>query len=420
MNRASPSPVRCVAVIGAGIVGVCTARYLQRDGCRVTVIDPLPPGKGASFGNAGGIGVTEVVPLSIPGTIWRVPRWLLDPLGPLTIRWTYLPQLAPWLWRFWRAGTRRQVEAASRALASLLATAYNDYDILLGEAGVRDIVRRNGCISLYESEEALRRDALEWDIKRAYGVRVKRLGPEEIRQMEPDLAPVFAAGMFMPDWGHVADPYRVVTAIAETFVRNGGTIKAGRAVDFEIGPEGPRALLTDGGERIAFDQLVVAAGAWSRKLAGRLGSRVPLESERGYHATLPRPGVELRRMLHSAAGGFVLTPMAMGLRLAGTVELGGLKAPPNYARARVLVKRAKRFLPGLDAEGASTWMGHRAALPDSLPVIGRSPHFANLFLAFGHGHLGLTEGATTGRLIAALAAERPPGIDLAPFRADRF
>lgn len=420
MSRAPPCPVRSVAVIGAGIVGMSIARYLQRDGCRVAVIDPLPPGKGASFGNAGGIGVTEVVPLSLPGLIWRVPRWLLDPLGPLNIRWSYLPRLAPWLWRFWRAGRRLKAEAASRALASLLAPVYEDYDILLAEAGIRDILHRNGCISLYESEAALRRDALEWELKRACGVRLERLGPEEIRQLEPDLAPIFAAGMFMPDWGHVADPYRVVTAIAEVFVRNGGTIRPGRAVDFEIGSEGPRALLTDGGERVPFDQLVVAAGAWSGGLARRLGSRVPLESERGYHATLPQSGVRLRRMLHSAAGGFVLTPMAMGLRLAGTVELGGLEAPPNYARAHVLVKRARRFLPGLNAEGASTWMGHRPSLPDSLPVIGRSPHFANLFYAFGHGHLGLTEAATTGRLIAALAAGRPAGIDLAPFRVDRF
>jgi len=420
MSRAPLGPVRSVAVIGAGIVGISVARHLQRDGCRVTVVDPLPPGQGASFGNAGGIAVTEVVPLSVPGLVWRVPRWVLDPLGPLHLRWPHLPRLVPWLWRFWRAGSRRQAEATSRVLAGLLASVYEDYDILLAETGIRDILHRNGCISLYESEAALRRDSLEWDLKRACGVRLERLGPEEIRQLEPDLAPIFAAGMFMPDWGHVADPHRVVTAIAEVFIRDGGTIRPGRAVDFEVAPEGPRALLTDGGERVAFDQLVVAAGAWSGGLARRLGSRVPLESERGYHATLPRAGVRLRRMLHSAAGGFVLTPMAMGLRLAGTVELGGLHAPPDYRRAQVLVERATRLLPGLNAEGASVWMGHRPSLPDSLPVIGRSPLFANLFYAFGHGHLGLTEGPTTGRLVAALAAGRPPGIDLAPFRVDRF
>ena len=238
--------------------------------------------------------------------------------------------------------------------------------------------------------------------------------------MEPDLAQVFHAGMFMPDWGHVADPYRIVAGIAEAFARSGGVIREGRVVSFEIGAEGPRSVDTVSGERIAFDQVVIAAGAWSHRLTRQLGSKVPLETERGYHTTLPNPGVDVRRMLHSAEGGFVLTPMSMGLRLAGTVELGGLEAPPNYDRAKVLVTRARQFLPKLNADGGSEWMGFRPSLPNSLPVIARSPRFANVFYAFGHGHLGLTEGATTGRIIAALAAGRPPGIDLAPFRVDRF
>jgi D-amino-acid dehydrogenase len=420
MSKNTGQATRRVAVIGAGIVGMSAARYIQRDGAHVTVVDPLPPGKGTSFGNAGGIAVTEVVPLSVPGTLARVPRWLLDPLGPLTIRWSYLPRLTPWLWRFWRAGTRKRVEAASEALASLLASTYDDYEPLLLEAGIRDLLHRQGCISLYRSEAALEHDSLEWEIKRERGVRVERLGPNEIRQMEPDLAQVFHAGMFMPDWGHVADPYRIVAGIAEAFARSGGVIREGRVVSFEIGAEGPRSVDTVSGERIAFDQVVIAAGAWSHRLTRQLGSKVPLETERGYHTTLPNPGVDVRRMLHSAEGGFVLTPMSMGLRLAGTVELGGLEAPPNYDRAKVLVTRARQFLPKLNADGGSEWMGFRPSLPDSLPVIARSPRFANVFYAFGHGHLGLTEGATTGRIIAALAAGRPPGIDLAPFRVDRF
>jgi glycine/D-amino acid oxidase-like deaminating enzyme len=420
MNGNLSQPARRVAVIGAGIVGMSTARYLQRDGCAVTVLDPLAPGRSTSFGNAGGIAVTEVVPVSTPGIARRVPGMLLDPLGPLTIRWSYLPQLAPWLWRFWRAGRRDRVEAISKALASLLATVYDDYEPLLAEAGIKDILHRRGCISLYQSETALAHDALEWKLKRARGITVERLGPEELRQMEPDLAPIFAAGMYMPDWSHVADPYRVVAGIAETFVREGGTVEQTRVADFELGPEGPRALRTEGGARVEFDQVVIAAGAWSHKLARKLGSKVPLETERGYHTTLPDPGVRLSRMIHSAEGGFVLTPMEMGLRLAGTVELGGLEAAPNYDRAKVLVTRARKFLPQLNAEGGTEWMGYRPSLPDSLPVISRSPRHANVFYGFGHGHLGLTEGATTGRILAALAAGREAGIDLTPFRVDRF
>ncbi|MFI4987653.1 MAG: NAD(P)/FAD-dependent oxidoreductase [Alphaproteobacteria bacterium] len=421
MTMTSPQKrQRTVVVVGAGIVGMSAARYLQRDGAQVTVLDPLALGRGASFGNAGGIAVSEVTPLALPGIMRRVPGWLMDPLGPLAIRWSYLPRLAPWLWRFWRASARERVEAAADALAGLLAHVYDDYEPLLAEAGIRDILRRQGCISLYESEGALRHDALAWELKRARGVRIEHLGPEELRQMEPDIAPIFKAGMFVPDWGHVADPHRVVLGIAESFQRLGGTIKEARAMAFEIAAEGPRALRTESGERIAFDQLVIAAGAWSGKLAKPLGSRVPLETERGYHTTLPRPNVTVNRMLHSAEGGFVLTPMAMGLRLSGTVELGGLELPPNYARARILATRAKRLLPRLNAEGGTEWMGFRPSLPDSLPVISRSPHFANLFYAFGHGHLGLTEGPTTGRIIACLAGGRDPGLDLKPFRVDRF
>ncbi len=419
MTRPHGAPPSTV-VVGAGIVGISCARSLQREGAAVTVIDPLAPGRGTSFGNAGGIAVTEVAPQALPGIMRRVPRWLMDPLGPLAIRWSYLPRLAPWLWRFWRASRRERVEAAAAALASLLSHAYDDYEPLLVEAGIRDILYRKGCISLYESEEALRADAFEWELKRRHGVRVERLAPEELRQMEPELAPIFKLGMFVPDWGHVADPYRVVASIAEHFAREGGTIREARAVGFELGGEGPLALRTESGERIPFERLVIAAGAWSGRLAKLLGSPVPLETERGYHTTLPHPNVSLNRMLHSAEGGFVATPMAMGLRLSGTVELGGLELPPNYARARVLVERARRFLPRLDASGGSEWMGFRPSLPDSLPVISPSPHFGNVFYAFGHGHLGLTGGATTGRIIASLAAGRDPGIDLAPFRVDRF
>ncbi|HEY6335577.1 MAG TPA: FAD-dependent oxidoreductase, partial [Alphaproteobacteria bacterium] len=184
MSKNTGQAIRRVAVIGAGIIGMSAARYIQRDGAHVTVVDPLPPGKGTSFGNAGGIAVTEVVPLSVPGTLARVPRWLLDPLGPLTIRWSYLPRLTPWLWRFWRAGTRKRVEAASEALASLLASTYDDYEPLLLEAGIRDLLHRQGCISLYRSKTALEHDSLEWEIKRERGIRVERLGPNEIRQME--------------------------------------------------------------------------------------------------------------------------------------------------------------------------------------------------------------------------------------------
>lgn len=409
-----------VLVIGAGIIGVCSACALQQAGFEVTLVDRKAPGRECSFGNAGGMAVAEVMPLSSPGIVWRIPGWLLDPLGPLAIRWGHLPRLLPWLWRFWRAGTPARVEAASNALASLLASTYDDYEPLLEAAGARGLLSRNGSITVYETRRGWEEDALEWETKQARGIRIEHLGPEAIREQEPDLAPVFAGGVRMPDWGHVADPFAVVNAIATHFERGGGTIRRAEVVDFEPHAGRPAAARTASGERLGFDRLVVAAGAWSKALARRLGSRVPLDTERGYNTTLPHPGVRLNNMITSGEGKFVLTPMRMGLRIGGAVELAGLAAPPDFARARALLDRARRFFPRLDTSGGTEWMGYRPSLPDSLPVIGRSPRHANVIFAFGHGHLGLTMGATTARLVTALARGDDPGIDLRPFRVDRF
>jgi len=238
--------------------------------------------------------------------------------------------------------------------------------------------------------------------------------------MEPDLAPIFSRAVYKPGWNHVVDPHRVVTGLAERFQRDGGEIRRGRVTAIEVGAEGPRAVVLEDGARLQVERLVIAAGAWSHKLAERLGSRVPLESERGYHATLPAPGVRLNRVIEVGGHRFVIVPMAMGLRVAGTVEFAGLQAPPDYRRARRLVEKAARVLPGLNGEGASEWMGHRPSTPDSLPVIGPSPHVSGVYYAFGHGHLGLTFAATTARMIADMIAGRPAPVDPTPYRIDRF
>jgi D-amino-acid dehydrogenase len=412
------SAPRHIVVIGAGIVGACSAVKLRQDGHRVTLIDSVEPGRSTSFGNAGGIAVSGVVPLSLPDTIWKVPGWLADPEGPLAIRPAYLPKLIPWLARMWWAGaSRKRVERQADALAALLRPTYEDYEPLWRDAGLTDLVRRDGCLALYESRADFEADAYAWTLRRDRGIETEIVDRHELRQMEPDLAPIFELGVLLPQWSRVLDPFKMVDGIAGLFRRLGGEIRQARVLGAELGPDGVRGLATDAGP-IACDAAVVAAGAWSHEIARWFGSSVPLETERGYHATLPRPGPSPRRTL--SLGGWVMTPMAMGLRLAGTVELAGLDASPNWRRAEVLVERAKRILPGLDAADASHWMGHRPSLPDSLPVISASPTVKNVFYAFGASHLGLTEGATTGRLIADLAAGRLSSIDLTPFRIDRF
>jgi D-amino-acid dehydrogenase len=218
----------------------------------------------------------------------------------------------------------------------------------------------------------------------------------------------------------VTNPYRLVTGLAEQFVRAGGRLMRANVVRIEIGDRRARSLRLDDGAVHAFDELVIAAGAWSDVLARQLGDAVPLESHRGYHVTLPEAGIRPRRLVLHAADHFVVTPMEMGVRVAGTVEIAGLEAPPNYERARILVRKAKRIYPGLDDAGGVEWMGHRPATPDSLPVIGRATGVGNVSYAFGHGHLGLTFGPITGRVIAELAAGKPASLDLHPYRVDRF
>ncbi len=409
-----------VLVVGAGIIGVCSALALRRAGFSITLADPEPPGAMASYGNAGAIAVTEVMPLSAPGLVWRLPRWLLDPLGPLSIRWRHLPALLPWLWRFSCCTRGAEIERISRALAALMGTAMADFRPLLGAAGIAHTLVENGALTVYRDAGAFARDAVEWETKRARGVRFEVVDAGEIARLEPALGRDFGCGVFAPDWSHVLDPYEVVSAVAALFEREGGQKLAARVADFEFRDGHPVAARASTGERIGFDQVVVAAGVWSKALARRLGSRVLLACERGYNTTLPAPGVTIHREVIFAQDKFVMTPMRMGLRIGGAAEFAGIDAAADYRRCKALLTLARRHVPGLDARGGTEWMGQRPSCPDSLPVIGRSPHHPNVLYAFGHGHLGLTQAATTGRLVATLARGAQPDIDLRPFRIDRF
>ncbi|MBM3485689.1 MAG: FAD-dependent oxidoreductase [Alphaproteobacteria bacterium] len=412
-------PVRDVTVIGAGTVGVCTALWLQRDGHRVTLVDRCGPGEATSFGNAGLIQTGAVVPIATPGVLRQVPRMLTDPKGPLVIRWQYLPRLAPWLLRFIAAARPDRVEEISIALAALLGEAKDGYRPLIEAAAAEDLVRPLGELYVYRRESSYLAHAPYHALRRRRGINVVDLGPDELRQVEPALGPGFHRGVLLPDSLGTANPYRLTSQLARHFVANGGAIRRETVTDIEVGPDGPRALVTESG-RSPVDHLVVAAGAWSKPLARRLGHPVPLETERGYHMMLPDPGVSLRVALLSGDHRFAITPMVDGVRLAGTAELASLDAAPNYARAEMLVPMAQAIVPALNTAGGVRWMGHRPSVPDSLPVIGRSSLHARVFFAFGHGHLGLTLAGITGRLVADALAGRTPRVDLAPFRIERF
>lgn len=408
-------------VLGAGIIGVNAALALRRRGYAVTIVDDRGPGLGTSFGNAGCIAVAEITPISMPGLIWQAPRMLLDPLGPLAISWRHLPRLMPWLWRFWRAGSRRRVETITAALGTLVGRAWTDWDEVITEAKIGDLFVRNGALFVYRTEAGFRDADYEWALRQRHGARTEPVDRRAIRELEPALSDEFVRGYYIPNWGHVLDPHSVVARLAEHFRARGGDIRAGRVKGVEFSDGKPAAVRLEDGTREAFDGLVVCAGAWSKAVCAWLGHDVPLDTERGYNTTLPTPGVELSRAVCPAESSFLMTPMAMGLRIGGAVELAGLEAPPNFARAKALLELGRRALPGLDVANGKEWMGFRPSMPDSMPVIGRAPHHPDtVFFAFGHGHLGLTESATTGRLVAQLVSREPTSIDTTPFRIDRF
>ena len=413
---------RNATIIGAGIAGISTAAFLQRSGYKVTIIDRLPPGEGCSFGNAGGIAFAEIIPSVHPRILMKIPGWLMDPLGPLTIRWPYLPKALPWLLAMGRNAMPDRVRAITEARVSLALRAVADHETLLQAAGAAELIKYQDTLRLYDSKRQFLAEAPDREIKKLHGYEMRVLTGGEVREVEPAIGPNVHCGAFHGGWYFVTNPERVVKSIAAEVVKNGGIILRDDVVSLERnGNRVSHLLLKDNG-RISVDQLVVCAGAYSHLLAEQLGEKILLEAERGYHMVLPNSGVSLSRSITYARTPGAATPMEMGLRLAGTDEFAGLDAPPNYARADNLWTIFKKVLPALRQPDSTTtrWMGRRPGTPDSLPVIGPSKTTSNVWYGFGHGHMGLTWGPTTGRLLAEQMSGVKSNTDLSPFRPDRF
>ena len=404
-------------VIGAGIVGLCTALYLQKRGVEVTLIDRQPPGEGTSSGNAGIISVGSVHPEAMPG-IWKeIPHMVLQRLAPVSLRPAYLPRFLPWLTRFLANSSQAKAEAASIAIHALSSRAMDYLQPLVSKAGANDLLRQEGSLYVYETPAQFAKAKRDCAYFARRGVDYRIVGSVELAQMEPNLRPGLAGGVLTAKAGHTVSPLALSRALFGLFLRQGGQFIQGEVNGFLTDGNRVTGVRTD--FDLACDQVFITAGSWSRLLARQLGSRVLLDTERGYHLQLPNPGIELKRPLLFAGRAFAATSMQGGLRLAGTVEFAGLKAPPNYARAHVLARQAAALFPGLNTENGEAWMGYRPSLPDSVPVISGSPHFKNVFYGFGHGHLGLTQAAVTGATLAAMAAGDETPVDVTPYRIDR-
>jgi D-amino-acid dehydrogenase len=352
------SAARRSLVIGAGIVGLCCARALLREGHAVTVIDRDPAGDKVSFGNAGGLGVTEILPAATPGVIWQAPRWLFDPLGPLSIRPAHLPRLLPWLVRFLRSATAREAARITGVLVGLLAPVYDDMMPLLAELGSAGDLHRVGALWVYETEAGFERDEASHDVRRRHGVAVEAISVAEARRLEPALTSAIARAVVTPGWSHVSDPKRIVDRLRESLQARGVSVLRHEATGVDGG-----AVITASGEHIAFDCLVVAAGAWSGRMSRAVGDRVLIESERGYNATLPTPGVRLSREVIFAERQFVATPLEMGLRIGG--QLAAKRGPDDAGPALPARSRHARrpTLDGQPTHDTRQLTGHRPLGP---------------------------------------------------------
>lgn len=417
------SPGQHCVVIGAGIVGSSCAWRLHKEGYQVTLIDSELPGQSTSFGNAGCISPSAVIPFSYPGAIRQVPGWLMDKDGPLVIRFGHLPGVLPWLWHFWRAGSMEMVESIAQAQHELMASVRTDYDQILSETKSEWLGDHRGLIMLYDNERDYQADTWQFDLRKRLGMKFKELEAEELAELEPAFADDPHAGQRVaihdPAWSHLLDPGEVTRNIAEAGFAQGVCWQQDRVSKLEPGQNGV-TIHTESGAAITADSVVVAAGVWSGKLLQPLGFKVPLAAKRGYHTMVHNPSVELKHPIMSVSRFFMLTPMRLGLRLAGTAEFAAIDAEPDYRRARILIDHARNYFPGLQGESYTEWMGQRPMMPDSKPVIGQLPGHSSIFCAFGHGHYGLTQGPTSGRIISDLVAGREPHVDLSPFAIDRF
>ena len=408
-----------VIVIGAGIIGISIALKLQSEGRQVLVLDRKGVAAETSAGNAGAFAFADVIPLATPGIMRKAPKWLIDPLGPLSLRPAYALKILPWMLRFWRASWQDKYQASLAAQASLMAFSKDALERQIQHVNGEAMIRREGQLQLYEGQAEFNASLAGWQTRQQHGVNYEfLLTPEAIADIQPGIDPRFTHAAFTPEWKNVCDPAQWTQHLATAFEKRGGKIAIASIHSIDLKDDSVY-LKSDSADYEA-NQVVLCAGAWSKTLAQSIGDSLPLDTERGYNTTLPSGAFDLKTHITFSNHGFVVTKIGEGVRVGGAVELGGLDLKPNFQRAKVLLDKAKTFLPGLKIEDGKQWMGFRPSMPDSLPVISYASQSKRVVYAFGHGHLGLTQSAGTAELVAELINEQPSSIPMNAYCAQRF
>ncbi len=406
-------------VIGAGIVGICSAIELRRRGLAVTLIDRGEPGAACSFGNAGILASQSCAPFALPGVLRDVPGMLLDPDGPLVVKWAGITRTAPWVSRFIKGAYAGDIPARADAMKALYGTTHELHEVLAREAGVSHLIEPSHYFYLYKRPEDVDvENGIAWRLRRERGATIEVFDGPVIRELEPNASPIYKRAVRLGPIGRTTHPFRLTQAYAALFQKMGGTLR--QSAVRALRPGAPRTTVaTDQGD-ITGDIVVVAAGSWSLRLLEPIGFTFPLIAERGYHVTFADPGITLNNVCNDPMRHAAISSMEMGLRVAGTEELGDPDTAPNWRRADVLKRLVAEMFPTANLAAPSQWMGPRPGTPDSLPAISAVPGHPNIFVAAGHGHLGLTGGPMTGRIIAALATGERLNIDVTPYAASRF
>ncbi len=409
---------RPIVIIGAGIVGISTAIWLQRAGKQVVVLDRGAVGMGTSYGNGGVLAACAMVPVTSPGLGAKGPMLLLDREAPLFLRWAYLPRLFPWLRTYLSHANDADTRRIAKGLAAITGDSVAQHEALAGGTKAAAWLAPSDYAFAYKDRAAFAADAYAFALRAEAGFAPEIIEGPAVQNYEPTLGPETAFLAVMKNHGYIKDPARYVQALAEGLKVGGGEVRLAEVVDFELSEGHVQAVITTQG-RVDCAAAVLTTGVWSKPLMKKLGLNVPLESERGYHVVFKNPSQTLRQPLMISAGKFVATPMAGGLRCAGIVEFGGLKAGPSKAPLAFLRRKVKESFPALEYERTETWMGHRPTLADSLPMIGQIRN-SGIFAGFGHHHIGLTGGPKTGRILADMIAQKRPNADFSAYDPMRF